>query len=51
MTEVKVENIVVSTSFADKLDLDRIIQPVEGEEYEPEQLPWLFHKLSLLLLV
>ena len=46
MIEVKVENIVASTAFADKLDLDMIIQSVEGTEYEPEQFPGLVYKLS-----
>ena len=37
MIEIKVENIVASTAFADKLDLDMIIQSVEGAEYEPSR--------------
>jgi len=45
MVEVKVQNIVASTSFADKLDLDIIIHSVEGAEYEPEQFPGLVYKL------
>lgn len=46
MMEIRVENIVASTAFADKLDLDMIIQSVEGTEYEPEQFPGLVYKLS-----
>lgn len=46
MIEVKVENIVASTAFADKLDLDMIAQSVEGTEYEPEQFPGLVYKSS-----
>jgi len=46
MIKVKVENIVASTAFADKLDLDMILQSVEGTEYEPEQFPGLVYKLS-----
>ena len=46
MTEVKVQNIVASTAFADKLDLDVIIHSVEGAEYEPEQFPGLVYKLK-----
>ncbi len=46
MMKVTVENIVASTAFADKLDLDMIIQSVEGAEYEPEQFPGLVYKLS-----
>ena len=46
MIEVKVENIVASTAFADKLDLEAIMRSVEGAEYEPEQFPGLVYKLS-----
>ena len=46
MIEVKVQNIVASTAFADKLDLDIIIHSVEGAEYEPEQFPGLVYKLK-----
>ncbi|GAG70162.1 unnamed protein product, partial [marine sediment metagenome] len=45
MMDVKVQNIVASTAFADKLDLDIIIHSVEGTEYEPEQFPGLVYKL------
>jgi transcription initiation factor TFIID TATA-box-binding protein len=46
MIEIKVQNIVASTSFADKLDLDVIAQSFEGAEYEPEQFPGLVYRLS-----
>jgi transcription initiation factor TFIID TATA-box-binding protein len=46
MPEVIVENIVASTSFADKLDLDIIAQSLEEAEYEPEQFPGLVYRLS-----
>jgi len=46
MIEIKVENIVASTSFADKLDLDMIAKSVEESEFEPEQFPGLVYKLS-----
>jgi len=46
MPEVIVENIVASTSFADKLDLDVIAQSLEEAEYEPEQFPGLVYRLS-----
>ena len=46
MSEVIVENIVASTSFADKLDLDVIAQSLEEAEYEPEQFPGLVYRLS-----
>ena len=46
MIEVKVENIVASTTFADKLDLDAIAQSLEDAEYEPEQFPGLVYRLK-----
>jgi transcription initiation factor TFIID TATA-box-binding protein len=46
MPEVIVENIVASTSFAEKLDLDVIAQSLEEAEYEPEQFPGLVYRLA-----
>jgi len=46
MIKIKVENIVASTAFADKLDLDTILRSFEEAEYEPEQFPGLVYKLS-----
>jgi len=46
MMEAKVENIVASTTFADKLDLDMISQSLEDAEYEPEQFPGLVYRLK-----
>ena len=46
MIEIKLQNIVASTSFADKLDLDVIAQALEEAEYEPEQFPGLVYRLS-----
>ena len=46
MVEVKVENIVASTIFAEKLDLDVIAQSLEDAEYEPEQFPGLVYRLK-----
>jgi len=45
MPEVIVENIVASTAFADKLDLDVIAQSLEEAEYEPEQFPGLVYRI------
>ena len=45
MIEVKVENIVASTIFAEKLDLDVIATSLEEAEYEPEQFPGLVYRL------
>ena len=46
MIEIKVQNIVASTTFAGKLDLDVIAQSLEEAEYEPEQFPGLVYRLS-----
>jgi len=46
MIEIKVQNIVASTTFAEKLDLDAIAQSLEDAEYEPEQFPGLVYRLG-----
>jgi len=46
MIEIKVQNIVASATFAEKLDLDMIAQSLEDAEYEPEQFPGLVYRLS-----
>lgn len=46
MPKIEVENIVASTAFADKLDLDMIAQNLENAEYEPEQFPGLVYRLK-----
>jgi len=46
MIEIKIQNIVASTTFAEKLDLDVIAQSFEEAEYEPEQFPGLVYRLS-----
>ena len=46
MIEIEVQNIVASTVFAEKLDLDVIAQSLEEAEYEPEQFPGLIYRLK-----
>jgi len=46
MQEIKIQNIVASTTFAEKLDLDVIAQTLEDAEYEPEQFPGLVFRLK-----
>jgi len=46
MVEINVQNIVASTTFAEKLDLDMIAHSIEGAEYEPEQFPGLVYRLE-----
>jgi transcription initiation factor TFIID TATA-box-binding protein len=48
MIEIIVQNIVASTTFAEKLDLDVIAQSLEEAEYEPEQFPGLVYRLNNL---
>ena len=47
MIEVTIQNIVASTKFAEKLDLDLIAQSLEDAEYEPEQFPGLVYRLHI----
>jgi transcription initiation factor TFIID TATA-box-binding protein len=46
MIEIKVQNIVASTTFGEKIDLDVIAQSFEDAEYEPEQFPGLVYRLK-----
>jgi transcription initiation factor TFIID TATA-box-binding protein len=43
---IAIENIVASTSLAEKLDLSKIALALEGSEYEPEQFPGLIYRLQ-----
>ncbi|MDD4307238.1 MAG: TATA-box-binding protein [Thermoplasmata archaeon] len=44
--KISVENIVASTSLAEKLDLNQVALVLEGAEYEPEQFPGLVYRLK-----
>jgi transcription initiation factor TFIID TATA-box-binding protein len=46
MAEITVQNIVASTKFAEKLDLDVIAQTIKEAEYEPEQFPGLIYRIK-----
>jgi len=46
MVEIRVENIVASIIFADKLDLGMIAKSVEEVKYEPERFHGLIYRLS-----
>ena len=46
MAEINIQNIVASTTFAEKLDLDVIAQSIKEAEYEPEQFPGLVYRLD-----
>ncbi len=45
MIEINIQNIVASTIFAEKLDLNLIAQTCMESEYEPEQFPGLVYRL------
>lgn len=45
--KVTIENIVASTTIADKLDLSRIAIVLDGSEYEPDQFPGLIYRLHI----
>ena len=46
MAEITIQNIVASTKFAEKLDLDVIAQTIKEAEYEPEQFPGLIYRIK-----
>ncbi|MGC8581066.1 MAG: TATA-box-binding protein [Thermoplasmata archaeon] len=46
MVNIKIENVVASTSFGEVLDLHKISQILEGSEYEPEQFPGLIYRIK-----
>jgi transcription initiation factor TFIID TATA-box-binding protein len=46
MPEIKIENVVASTSLGEELDLQAIALALDGAEYEPEQFPGLIYRLK-----
>jgi TATA binding protein of transcription factor TFIID len=46
MSTVKIENVVASTSLADKFDLERILLLLEGADYNKEKFPGLVYRTS-----
>lgn len=46
MPEIKIENVVASTSLGQELDLQAIALALDGAEYEPEQFPGLIYRLK-----
>ncbi len=46
MSEVKIENVVASTSLDQKFDLGLITVALDDVEYEPEQFPGLVYHLD-----
>ncbi|MEM0161069.1 MAG: TATA-box-binding protein [Thermoplasmata archaeon] len=45
-SKINIENIVASTTLAEKLDLSKIALALDGSEYEPEQFPGLIYRLT-----
>ncbi len=43
---IKIENIVASASLGVKIPLEKIVEHLEGTEYEPEQFPGLVYRVK-----
>jgi len=43
---IKIENIVASASLMVKIPLEKIVENLEGTEYEPEQFPGLVYRVK-----
>jgi transcription initiation factor TFIID TATA-box-binding protein len=43
---IKIENIVASASLNVKIPLEKIVEHLEGTEYEPEQFPGLVYRMK-----
>ena len=46
MTNIKIENIVASTSLGRRLDLQSILPKLEGAEYDPSRFPGLIYRIK-----
>jgi len=45
-SQIKIENVVASTSIGEELDLTAIALAIDGTVYEPEQFPGLVYRLK-----
>jgi transcription initiation factor TFIID TATA-box-binding protein len=43
---IKIENIVATAAFGIRIPLEKIVEHVEGSEYEPEQFPGLVYHVK-----
>jgi len=43
---IKIENIVATATFGIRIPLEKIVEHVEGTEYEPEQFPGLVYRVK-----
>ena len=46
MANMKIENVVASTSLGQEIDLDKIMASLDGAEYNPKQFPGLVYRLK-----
>jgi len=46
MAEIKIQNVVASTTIGDELDLNAISAAFDNAEYEPEQFPGLVFRVT-----
>lgn len=44
--DIKIENIVASTSLGIRIPLEKMVKHLEGTEYEPEQFPGLVYRMK-----
>ena len=43
---IKIENIVASASLNVRIPLEKMVERLEGTEYEPEQFPGLVYRVK-----
>ena len=43
---IRIENIVASASLGIRIPLEKIVERLEGTEYEPEQFPGLVYRMK-----
>ena len=46
MAKMNIENVVASTYLGQELDLNRIVEALDGAEYNPQQFPGLVYRLK-----
>ena len=46
MAKMNIENVVASTYLGQELDLNRIVEALDGAEYNPQQFPGLVYRLD-----
>jgi len=46
MAKMNIENVVASTYLGQELDLNKIVEALDGAEYNPQQFPGLVYRLD-----